>query len=220
VTRRRVDGAAVPMFFFLVLAILSAAAPVDAQSRFEIGVGVIGTGGFAAGGSSAELSRNPATGSSPLTLFDARSRVATAPGALISLGFHITAHVAVEATADYSRPVLRSTIANDVEAATGASASSRLTSLAAGGSVVYAPREARLAPFAYGGAGWLRQLDQDNVMLVTGPELHGGGGVLYRLDRHLRLRVQAGISARQKTIAFDERLRALLQVGGMVVCRF
>jgi hypothetical protein len=204
----------------LPLAILFLAAPASAQSRFELGAGLTWTGGFDAGGQDALLTRDPASGSAPLVLFDTSSRVNAAPGAGISLGFYVTPHFAVEAVAEYSRPVLRTTISSDFEGATGTTADSRLTSLVVGGSARFHFGAARLAPFVFAGAGWTRQLNDDNVMLVTGLELHGGGGLTYRLDRHFGLRAQAGVSAREKSIAFVDKRRALPAASGSLLYRF
>lgn len=203
-----------------VLAALALAAPASGQSRFEIGAGVTWSGGFDAGGSDALLTRNLATGSSPFTLFDMSARVNAAPGVTATVGVHVGSRLMLEATADYSRPVLRSTISNDFEHATGTTAESRLTSLVVGGSAVYSVHPARLAPFVFGGGGWLRQLDGDNVMLVTGAELHGGGGVRYRLNRHFGLRGQGGVSVRQKTIAFEANRRTQPQAFGGLTYRW
>jgi len=195
-------GAASGFQAALALAILAVPAPALAQSRFEIGAAVTWTAGFDAGGTDALLTRNPATGSSPFVLFETSSRVNAAPGIGASVGFSVTPRLVLEATGEYSRPVLRSTISSDAEAATGTTADSRLTSVVAGGSVVYLLHRSRLSPFAAVGAGWLRQLDEDRVMLVTGMELHAGGGMLYSLTRKLRLRIEVGASSREKTIAF------------------
>jgi hypothetical protein len=219
VTRLRGVAALAPGVLVLVSAFV-AAAPASAQSRIEIGAGLTWTGGFDAGGSAAQLTRNPATGSLPLTLFDMHARVLAAAGASATIGVGITSRVAVEVTADYSRPVLRSTITSDFEAATGTTAESRLTSLVVGGSGRYRFASTRLAPFAYGGAGWSRQLDQDNVMLVTGLELHGGAGVIYGLDRHFALRGQGGVTIREKAIAFEERRRIQPQASGGITYRW
>jgi Outer membrane protein beta-barrel domain len=202
------------------VAALALASPATAQSRVEIAAGASWTGGFDAGGQDALLTRNPATGSSPLPLFETSSSVHAAPGVTVGLGFYVTSHLALEAFADYSRPLLRTAISNDFEAATGTTVDSRLTTLVAGGTARWQFGAARLAPFVVGGAGWTRQLDGDNVMLVTGPEVHGGGGVSYRLDRHFALRGQGGVSVRDKTIAFEEKRRALVAGGGSLVYRF
>ena len=61
-------------------AALAVASPAAAQSRFEISGGVTWTGGFDAGGLHAQETRNPSTGTTPLTLFRTSSRVDSAPG--------------------------------------------------------------------------------------------------------------------------------------------
>jgi hypothetical protein len=219
VTDDRRRGAA-PRKILLLLAMLVLATPASAQARVELGAALTWTGGFDAGGQDALLTRDPVSGSTPLALFDTSSRVNAALGAGISLGFYVTPHFAVEAVADYSRPVLRTTISSDFEGATGTTAESRLTSLVLGGSARFHFGAARLAPFVFAGVGWTRQLNDDNVMLVTGLEVHGGGGVSYRLDRHFALRVQAGVSAREKSIAFVDRRRALPATAGSLLYRF
>jgi hypothetical protein len=205
---------------FLLVAALAAATPAHAQSRFEIGAGMNWTGGFDAGGSDALLTRNPGSGPGPFTLFGTSSRVTAAPGVTLTVGFNVSRRILLEAAADYSRPVLATTIANDVEQATGAAAESRLRSFVAGGSVLYQFGTARVTPFAFGGAAWLRQLDQDSVMLVTGAEVHAGGGATYRLDRHFAIRARAGVSARDKSIAFEEKRRAVPQASGCLIYRW
>ena len=204
-----------------VLVVCAAAvAPASAQSRLEMGVGASWIGGFDAGGSDALETRNPTTGSSPLTLFSTSSRLESVPALSASVGFYLTERLAIEAVAEYSRPVLRTAVSGDFEGATATTADSRLKSLVGGGSVLYHFGDGRLTPFAYGGAGWTRQLDQDNVMLVTGPEVHAGGGIRVRLDRHFAVRVEGGVSARDKTIAFAEKRRIQPRVAGRLTYRW
>ncbi|HEY2432136.1 MAG TPA: outer membrane beta-barrel protein [Vicinamibacterales bacterium] len=199
---------------------LCVAAPVLAQSRIEFGFGVSWSGGFDAGGADAQLTRNPATGSSPLTLFSTTSRVEAALAMTASAGLYLTRHFEIEATADYSRPVLTTAISGDFEQATGDTAESRSKLLVAGGSVLYHFGAARLTPFVFGGAGWLRQLDEDNAILVTGGELHGGAGVKYRLNRHFALRGDGGVSAREKSLSFDESRRIQPRASGGILYRW
>jgi hypothetical protein len=201
-----------------VLAAFAVAAPAAAQSRFEIGAGLSWTAGFDAGGHDALLT--PGTGSAPFTLFDTASRVKAAPGATATLGFFVTRRLAIEGTAEYSRPTLQTTISGDVEGATGSTAESRLTSLVIGGSARYHFGATRLRPFVFGGAGWLRQLDEDNVLLITGPELHGGVGVSYRLDRHFAVRGEGGVSLRDRSLAFEAQRRMLAVFAGSLLYRF
>jgi hypothetical protein len=198
----------------------AAVSPAAAQSRIELGAGVSWISGFGAGGIDAQLTRNPATGSTPLTLFATDSRVRPAAAIAVRAGLYLTRRLEIEAIGEYARPVLRTTISSDFEGATGTTAESRLTSVIAGGSLLYHFGAARLTPFAFGGAGWMRQLDEDNVMLVTGAEVHGGAGVTYRIDRHFALRGDGGVSMRRKSIAFDDARHVLLRLGGSVSYRF
>jgi len=197
-----------------------AAAPASAQSRVELSAGASWIGGFDAGGGDALETRNPTTGSSPLPLFSTSSRVEAAPSWTASVGFYLTDRVAVEASAEYSRPVLRTTISGDFEGATGTTAETTLKSLVAGGTLLYYFGAARVTPLAFAGAGWTRQLDEDNIMLVSGAEAHAGGGIRCRLDRHFAVRVDAGVSAREKTIAFDQKRRLLPRVAGSLAYRW
>jgi hypothetical protein len=206
---------------WLVTAVLLCAPAVAAaQSRVELGVGASWTGGYDAGGVDALETRNPATGSSPLTLFATSPRVLASPGLVASVGFNLTTQFGIEGSAEYTRPALQAPILNDFEGATGNSAESRLKTLVAGGSVLYHFGAARLTPFALAGAGWTRQVDESNVVLVTGVEGHAGGGIRYRLDRHFALRLDGGISVRQHALAFEEKLRTLPRVSGRLVYRW
>jgi Outer membrane protein beta-barrel domain len=204
----------------LVLSVLLIASPALAQSRFEIGAEATWTGGFDAGGLDALETRNPSTGTTPLTLFGTSSRVKPAPGAAVRGAFYLTPRLAVEGFAEYTRATLQTTIVSDFEAATGTEAENTIASYLFGGSVRYHFGAARLTPFVSAGAGWLRQLDEDRVTVVSGPELHAGGGVTYRLSPHFNLRVDAGVSSREKSIAFEEKRRTLPAVGASLVYRF
>jgi Outer membrane protein beta-barrel domain len=204
------------LLLFVTLAVPS---PALAQSSFEIGGGVTWTGGFSAGGLDASLAR-PANGSPPLPLFATDSRVEGAAGAIARAAWFVTPRIAVEGGVGFSRPTLRTRILDDFEQATGSEAEVAISSFVFGGSVLYHFGASRFVPFASAGAGRLRQLDEDNVNLVTGTELHAGGGVKYRLSRHLGLRVDAAVSTRDKSLAFEEKRRTVPVIGAGATYRF
>jgi hypothetical protein len=199
--------------------LIAAGRPAFAQSSFEIGGGVTWTGGFSAGGLDASLTR-PANGSPPLPLFATDSRVEGAAGAIARAAWFVTPRIAVEGGVEFSRPTLRTRILDDFEQATGSEADVAISSFVFGGSVLYHFGASRFVPFASAGAGRLRQLDEDNVNLVTGTELHAGGGVKYRLSRHLGLRVDAVVSTRDKSLAFEEKRRTVPVIGAGATYRF
>jgi len=216
-SRRRFAGGTLLLFLMMLSAL---PVPARAQSRFEISGGVTWTGGFDAGGLDALETRNPSTGTTPLTLFGTSSSVDAAPGVVARAAFFVTPRLAIEGLADFSRPVLRTTIVDDFEGATGTEADNRINSYLFGGSVLYYFGGARLVPFVSGGAAWLRQLDEDRVTMITGTEVHAGGGVRYRLSHHFSLRVDAGVSSRDKVIAFEDKRRVLPLVGVSLAYRF
>src|SRR5262249_7812282 len=83
-------------------------APRLAQAQsFEIGGGVALAGGYHAGSATASETRNPSTGSAPLTLFQTDSRVLRAVGVDVHAGVYVTKRLLVGAEFQYSRPTLR-----------------------------------------------------------------------------------------------------------------
>ena len=204
----------------LLLLLTAIASPAAAQSRFEAGVSATWTGGFDAGGLDALETRNPGTGSSPLTLFATSSRVEPAAGAVAHAAFYLTPRLAIEAVFEYSRPTLHTDISNDFEGATGTTAETAVSSYVIGGSLLYYFGEGRFVPFVSGGAGHLRQLDEGDVTLVTGLELHGGGGVKFGLSRNLSLRAEAEASSRDKSIGFDDVRHTVPRLSAGISYRF
>jgi hypothetical protein len=203
-----------------LLVCAAAATPAAAQSRIEFGAGVTWTGGFEAGGLDALESRNPTSGTVPLTLFGTSPRVEASRGISASAGLYVTKRLAVELAAEYARPVLRTPIVADFEGAAGTAVESRLKSFLAEGSVLYHFGDARLTPFVLAGGGWLRQLDEENVLLVSGREVHAGGGLRYRIGRHFAVRGDVRATAREKSIAFEEKRRTLPKVAVRLTFRW
>jgi Outer membrane protein beta-barrel domain len=200
--------------------ILASTGSAAAQSRFEVGAGLTWTGGFDAGGLDPQLSRNPGTGTAPLTLYSTSSRLQPASGAVARAAVIVTPRLVVEATFEYSHPTLRVAISSDFEGATGSEATTQVSSYVFGGSVLYHLSARRLVPFVIAGAGRLRQLNDDNVDLVTGVELHAGGGAKYRLGRRVSLRADAVASSRDKSLAFETKRRTLPVVSASLAYRF
>ena len=78
-------------------------------------------------------------------------------------------------------------------------------------------------PFVSGGGGYLRQIDDANADLVTGTEIHAGGGLKYwfgRGGRRLGLRVDAGLSSRNRSVAFEQKRRMVPSVGAGLAVQF
>ena len=177
---------------------------------FELSGGVLWIGGYDAGSASANLARNPTTGTSPLTEFQTEGRMLSATGADAHVGVYLGRRVSIEGTFQYSRPILRARLSGDFESADPVDADETIASYLVGGSLLYHFGAGRFVPFVAGGAGYLRQLHSGNTEVLTATEVHGGGGVKYWFGtgtRRFGLRFDAQASAREKAIAFEQKRR-------------
>lgn len=189
----------------------------------EISGGVVWTAGYDAGSRDATESRNSATGGEPLTLFSSSARVSPAAGIEGRAGVYLGARVSAEAAFQFSRPSLRVTLGDDFENATAKEAVGGLSSYLIGGSVLYHFGRGRVVPFVMGGAGYLRQLDEDNAEVLTGNELHGGGGVKVWFgtgQSRFGVRLDARASSRSRSAGFEQKRRVLPVVGAGLVYLF
>ena len=187
------------------------------RGSFELSGGAVWTGGYDAG--SAIEANETTAGTAPLTLFVVDGQVKGGPGAAIQVGVYLGRRVSAEASFHYSRPVLRAHLSDDFESAADVDAEGATTSYLVGGSLLYHFGKRRFVPFVSGGGGYLRQLNEDNADLLTSPEIHGGGGVKYWMGtktRRFGLRLEALVSARNKSIAFEQKRRIVPSfVGGI-----
>jgi len=175
------------------------------------------TGGYDAGEASALETRNTNTGTGPLTLFNVNGNVLSAPGLEARIGFFLTSRLSAEGLFQYTRPVLRAQLSDDFEGATGADAEETVSSYLFGGSLLYHFGSGRFMPFVLGGAAALRQVHEDSSEMVTGLEIHGGGGVKYWFTssgRGFGLRADALVSSRSKSVGFEEKRRIVPAVTG------
>jgi hypothetical protein len=207
----------------MVIALLAGIAPSAAAQRYigtstphkgsvEVSGAVDWTGGYEAG--SAEAKETTA-GTAPLTLFVVDGNVKSGPGAALQVGVYLGRRVSLEAGFHYSRPVLRARLTSDFESAADMDADGSTTSYLVGGSLLYHFGSGRLAPFVSAGGGYLRQLNENNADLTTSPEVHAGGGLKYWMGtgrRRIGLRLDALVSARNKSVAFEQKRRLLPSV--------
>jgi hypothetical protein len=214
----------------VVFAVLPAAA--WAQPRYigkaaphrgtvEIGAGGAWIGGYDAGTATAALTRGGSA--TPLTLFAVKSTMRSAPGADARLGLFLSTRLSLEGTLQYSRPVLRARVTDDFEAAPDTDVDGVVVTYLAQGSLLYHFGDGRFVPFVSGGAGYLRQIDDENSDLVTGIESHVGGGVKYWFGdggRRLGLRLDAGLSSRDRSAGFAEKRRTLVVAGAGLTFQF
>lgn len=219
-----------PLFLALMLAILPVAAsaqPVHIgkttphRGTVEIGAGGVWIGGYDAGSTQATLTRPGSA--TPLTLFAIKGRMLSGPGAGAHLGLFLSRRVSVEGAFQYSRPILRARVTDDFESASDTDVDGVVLTYLARGSLLYHFGDGRFVPFVSGGAGYLRLIDDENSDLVTGTEIHGGGGVKYWFGsrgRRLGLRVDTVLSSRNKSVAFEQKTRIVPSVETGITFQF
>ena len=212
----------IALVFLLALPAAASAQPyagagaTPRRGTFEISAEATWLRGYDAGGANANETSNTTTGGAPLTLFSVSSRVQSGPGATARFGVYLAPRVSVEASFEYSRPILRAHVTNDFEQAPDVDADGTITSYLAGGSLLYHFASGHFVPF-------LRQLHEENAELLTGTEIHAGGGVKYWLGtgRHrFGIRVDAQASSRSKSVAFEQKRRVVPSIGAGIACLF
>jgi hypothetical protein len=189
----------------------------------EISGGVVWTGGYDAGSRSATETSNSSSGGAPLTLFTTTSRAPSVTGFDARAAVYLGSRVAAEGLFQYAKPTLHVSVGDDFEHATSEDVAGGISSYLFGGSLIYHLGSGRIVPFVIGGAAHLRLLDEDNAQLVTGNEIHAGGGVKMWFgpgSRRLGVRVDAQASVRSKSPGFEDTRRVLPAVSAGVTYRF
>ena len=196
--------------------------------RIEVSVGGVWMGHQALGENSA--TETTGTGTS-LKIFTASSDLGSARGVAGRIAVRVWRSLAAEVDMSYAKPALTIAIANDIENAPAVTAVETMQQLTVGAGVVWTlPRRfatTRLAPFAMGGGGYLRQVHEDGTLVETGRYYQCGGGVTYLLWSRPRgllkaagARVDARAIVRARGVAFDEKAHAAPAFGAAAFIRF
>jgi hypothetical protein len=213
------------------LAGLCLAAPVSARAQARAGAWEISGGGVFVGGydfadRTAELTPNTGTTGTPFELFTTDSTVKPAFGLRARVGFFVTSALAVEGGLRLTRPVYEVRISDDAESAADATAEETLSQYLFDASMVWhfgsSGAGGRTVPFVYGGAGYLRELHEEETLVEEGVELHAGGGMKWWFGsrRRVGIRGEVGISVRDGGFDFEEKRRIVPEAGASVVWVF
>jgi hypothetical protein len=188
------------------------------RGTVEVGGGAIRTGAYDAGSTEALLTT---AGGAPLTLFVVDAEVPGTIGVAAQAGIYLGTRVSAEAAFQGTRPTLRSRQSSDFESASEVVAETTTNTYLIGGSLLYHFSAGRFMPFVSGGAAYLRQLSEGNVDVLTGSEVHVGGGLKYwNAAGRVGVRVDAGASVRDKAVSFEQKRRILPVLGAGVTFRF
>ncbi len=173
--------------------LVAAAQPTAAPRArsFELSAGGVAIGPVDFGSATAGLVANQSSAPES-TLFRTDTTLGAGVGLDGRLAFNITRSLAVEGGFVWTRASLDSRISADIEGVPGVTVSQELDTYFIEASAVWHLNGlgfagGRAVPFVAGGAGYLRQLDEDQVLTTeNGRVYHAGGGVKYFLVRRPR----------------------------------
>ena len=214
------SGARTLVWLLLALTPVTAAAQQAAAPRarsFELSAGGIALGPVDFGSATASLTANQSAAPES-TFFRADSRLGTGLGLDGRLAFNITRALAVEGGFVWTRATLESRITADVEGVPDVTLAQELDTYFIEASAVWhlnglAFAGGRALPFVAGGAGYMRQLDDEQMLTNDNPGTvyHAGGGVKYLFlqrprgfFRGLGLRGDARLYVRRGGVELDE----------------
>jgi hypothetical protein len=228
-SRRAPFALAIPLgIAFAIASASSLQAQTTPRGRIELGVGTVWIGETSLGGSDA--TETTPTGP-PSRLFSTTSALGSQAGVDGRVGVRVWRRLEAEGFATYARPTLRTTIANDVEGATGVTAGDAVQQYTVGaGGLWYlsSPRKApRLRPFVKGGGAYLRQLHAGKTLAVTGKTYEVGGGAKYffsdrggKRTKGYGVRGDVAVSASTGGIGFNDRTRYAPSLSASLFVRF
>ena len=213
----------------MTIVVVVCATAVSAQTRrpfvyrdvphagsWEIGGGVIWTGGFTGPTSSAELTRNGET-SGGFDLFTAAGEMKGGAGVNARLGVFVSRKVAIEGGFRFSQPTVNYRLSGDAEEAAETTATETLSRYVFTGSLLVHLRRmgpgVSMVPFIAGGAGYVRDLHDGNELMETGTEFHGVAGLKYWFNataqRRFGIRGEAGVSMTDGGFDFSDKSRVV-----------
>jgi hypothetical protein len=208
-------------------AVWSAQAAAQSPGRVEVGGGARWVGSTSFGEVAAE---ETLFGGGTRELFQSSSELEPSTGAEVRVGVRLTSILQVEGAVALSRTDLTTHVSGDVEGVADTGASEPVTQYAfEGGALLQLARwsAGRLAPFAAGGAAYLRQVHDGRALLDTGHAFYIGGGVKYLLTSGGTGRVKAtGLRGEVRAVftatdlAPDDKLRTAPSISGSFFVRF
>jgi len=202
--------------------------PQDAR-RLVVSAGLVAARGYAIGARSADLRRNSTTSADPFPLFRSESTIDGAAGFDLRVAYPLSRAVSVEAAATFSRPSLGVRVFQDSEGTLETRVSESIDQYTIEVSGLWQlpgrPFGTKARPYAIGGAGYLRQLHEDRVLVETGQLGFGGGGVQYWLrsnagKRAVGIRGEACAVFRTRGIDFEEKRRVYPRLSALALIGF
>jgi hypothetical protein len=217
----------------LAMLVCAFATPAQAQSAasgagvWEIGGGGVFVGGYDLGERTAELTPNTGT-STPVSLFTTDNKVLPVFGVQARVGYVVSTAVVIEAGFRFTQPVYEVRVTGDFENAPNTTIEEKLSEYVFDGSAVWhftgaAFADGRAVPFVFAGAGYIRELHDQDALVEEGFEYHAGLGLKWWFNESRRgfgIRGDVGISIRDGAFDFEDGRRIVPVAGGSLIYRF
>jgi len=201
----------------------------DPPGRLELSIGALWSGRVPLGASDA----NETTGNgTTFRLFSSSTELASVSGLEGHVGLRLASRLEAEASGSYSQPDMRTRVDTDFETSNAPlTITDPVKQFTIGGAALWYPRVPRLGGrtrvFARAGAAYLRQLENDGALIVTGRTYDVGGGLKLALAsrqagwlKGIGARLDARAVVQRKGVIFDNRTHVLPAVGASVYVRF
>jgi hypothetical protein len=207
----------------------ASAQAADPPGRLEIAIGAVWSGGVPLGARDA----NETTGSGgTFRLFSSSTDLGSVSGLEGHIGLRVMSRLEAEASGSYGKPDMRTRVDNDFETSNAPlTITDTVKQFTIGGAALWYPRVPRLSGrtrvFVRAGAGYLRQLENDGALIVTGRTYDAGGGLKLALAsrpagwlKGIGARLDARALVQRKGVIFDNRTHVSPAVGASVYVRF
>jgi hypothetical protein len=193
-------------------------APSLRAHHVTVSGGIVWTGGYGIGSSTAELRGNGlGTSAPPFVLFQSDSSVDTVVGVDGRVGFALTPNLTIEGGMSFQRPGLTTELSADAEASPVTLDAERVAQYLFDAALTWqipgTRIGSRIRPFVIAGGGYLRQLYDERTLVETGSVYYGGAGIRYwlrggdGLARSIGLRADGRAMWRLNGVDFEDRTR-------------
>ena len=207
----------------------ASAQAADPPGRLELAIGAVWSGRVPLGARDA----NETTGSGgTFRLFSSSTELGSVSGLEGHIGLRVVSRLEAEASGSYGKPDMRTRVDSDFETSNAPlTITDKVQQFTIGGAALWYPRVPRLSgrarAFVRAGAGYLRQLENDGALIVTGRTYDVGGGMKLALTsrqagwlKGIGARLDARAIVQQKGVIFDNRTHVSPAVGASVYVRF
>lgn len=206
-------------FALTAVVVLLTSRPAAAQTdgKYEVAAGVRFVGPEPLGKVDATESN---AGGGTFRLFTADSTLDALLGFEARLGIRVSPALRIETTGSYGASNLKIALSADVENAATVTATERIAQFTIEGAAVMELTRwhvgAHGAPFISGGAGYVRALHEDRILVDEGVLWHAGGGVNLVLRGALGLRIDARALFQSGVVNDGVHVRPVLGVSAFV----